>query len=137
DQATIAYAAGTGAQQWVSRYDSPDHGWDYGTSITARPDGTTVYTGGATSRSVGSRLTYDYLTTSMSAGDGSGNWASVYNGPGDYFNSDAGDQGNATQVSPGGDGIYVTGNSYRASSSFDITSVAYDATGSQVWLGRY
>jgi WD40-like Beta Propeller Repeat len=137
DAATVAYAAADGTQKWVSRYDSPNHGWDWATSLAVSPDGSTLYAGGARSRNVGSKLTYDLLTTSLDTSDGSVNWASMYNGPGDYTGNNGNDVVMDTQVTPDGSHVVVSGRSLRTGSSFDMTSLAYDTSGVRTWLARY
>jgi Tol biopolymer transport system component len=137
DQATVAYGAASGTQAWVNRWDSPNHGWDWGDTLAVSPDGSTVYTGGARSRTVSSKLTYDGLTTSIAAGNGALNWANMYNGPGDYTKTDSGDQINDVQVAPDSSRVYATGNSFRTLESFDMTSLAFDQAGNRVWLARY
>jgi Tol biopolymer transport system component len=136
DQAVVAYATSNGNQQWVSRFDSPNHGSDEGFGIAVSPDGTTVYTAGDRSRGSGSNLTRDLLATSIDASDGSLNWYAFYNGPGDDTAS-GGDQGFGVNVTPDGSTVYVSGTSYRTGTNFDMTSVGYDTSGNQVWLGRY
>jgi hypothetical protein len=135
DQATIAYNAATGAQEWVNRYDSPSHRRDWAFSVAVSPDGSTLYTGGGRSRLVGSKTTFDMLGTSINAADGALDWASFYNGPGDSTNGV--DAVLTVQVAPDGNTIYFSGPSYRTGTSFDITSFALDTNGSRVWLGRY
>jgi hypothetical protein len=137
DVATVAYDSATGNQKWVSRYDSPNHGWDWATSLAMSPDGSTLYAAGTRSRTVSSRLTYDLLTTSIDTSNGSVNWASIYNGPGDYAGSNGIDEALAAQVAPDGSHVFVSGPSYRTGSSFDMTSLEYDTTGARVGLGRY
>jgi hypothetical protein len=136
DQATVAYLASNGSQQWVSRFDSPNHGWDFGNAIAVSPDGSTVYTGGTRSRAVGSRVTDDYLGTSINAGSGSLNWSAFYNGPGDSTGATF-DLVASVNVVPDGSQIYLSGWSYRTGMSFDFTTVGYDEDGNRIWLGRY
>ena len=137
DQATVSYAASDGSLQWATRYNSPSHGFDWGNSIGVSPDGLTVYVGGGRTRSVGGKLTNDYETTALNSGSGVVNWARFYNGPGDYTKNDVGDTIFGLNVSSDGSRIFVTGHSYRTGTSFDIASVAYDASGNQLWIARY
>ncbi len=137
DQATLAYDATTGTRLWLNRYDSPNHGWDWTASMSLSPDGSTLYTGGGRSRTVGTALTWDYLTTSIDTGDGALNWARFYDGPGDYTGYAAVEAASSVNVAPDGDMVYVSGWSYRTGASFDMTSVGYDADGNREWLARY
>jgi DNA-binding beta-propeller fold protein YncE len=137
DQATVAYATSNGNQQWVSRFDSPNHGSDEGFGIAVSPDGATVYTAGDRSRGSGSNFTRDLLATSIDATDGSVNWYDFYNGPGDYTGNGFGDASFGVNVTPDGSTVYVSGTSYRTGTSFDLTTVGYDTSGNRVWLGRY
>jgi WD40 repeat protein len=137
DQATLAYDTSTGAQLWLNRYDSPNHGWDWAYAMAVSPDGSTLYTGGGRSRTVGTALTYDYLTTSIDTGDGTLSWARFYDGPGDFTGYAAADFAPSVNVAPDGGTVYLSGRSYRTGTSFDMTSVAYDADGNRVWLARY
>jgi hypothetical protein len=47
-QATVAYNAATGAQRWVSWYNGPASLNDYAASLTAAPDGRSVFVTGTT-----------------------------------------------------------------------------------------
>jgi PQQ-like domain len=67
------------------------------------------------------------------AGPGTQLWASRYNGPG---NGD--DMGRSVAVAPGGNAVYVTGESLDGASGNDYATVAYNATtGAQLWASRY
>ena len=137
DQATLKLNATSGSVLWTSRYNSPANRDDWGFSLTISSDGSTLYSAGGRGRAVGSATTYDYLATSMNASNGSVNWARFYNGPGDYMKSDAFDEGYDAELSPDGSHLFVTGQSYRTGTSFDLATVAYDTSGNQLWIARY
>jgi DNA-binding beta-propeller fold protein YncE len=65
DFATVAYNAATGAQRWVTRYNSPGNNGDYATSMAVSPGGGTVYVTGYSQRTAGSEEP-DYATVAYS-----------------------------------------------------------------------
>jgi DNA-binding beta-propeller fold protein YncE len=50
DFATVAYSAATGAQEWVSRYDDPQHGFDGASALALSPSGNALYVAGYSSQ---------------------------------------------------------------------------------------
>jgi DNA-binding beta-propeller fold protein YncE len=130
DYATVAYSATTGAQLWVSRYNDPANSIDEATSVAVSPTGDTVF---VTGQSEGAFSGFDYATVAYNATTGAQLWVSRYNGTGglnDYARSLA--------VSPNGDIVFVTGQSYGSSGTDDYATVAYDATtGAQLWVKRH
>jgi len=137
DQATIAYSTTDGSTVWTRRYNSPSNGYDWGNALAVSPDGSTVYAAGGRTRTVNGKETSDYLLTALDSGTGDVNWARMYNGPGDYTKTDAGDSAYGVNVASDGSTIFVTGQSYRTGTSFDLATVAYDSSGNQVWIARY
>ena len=129
DYTTIAYAASTGAQLWLTRYNGPGNGDDTARAITTSADGTKVYVTG-TSYSGGS-AGYDYGTVGYDAATGTQLWASSYNGPASSL-----DNGLRVLASPDGSAVVVSGNSWGAS-VLSMATVAYDpANGAQLWAAR-
>jgi len=56
-----------------------------------------------------------------------------YNGPGNLS-----DDARALEISPDGSAVFVTGDSFGSNSSYDYTTIAYDAlTGAALWHKRY
>lgn len=133
DMATVAYAASTGEQHWVARYNGPanaDEGLFLGGSqaLAVSSDGAAVYVTGA---SKGTGQGHDYATVAYNAKTGTQQWASRYSaGP----KSDS----YPMAVAVSKDSVYVTGGSDSGTSAMDVTTIAYDpATGTQRWLERY
>jgi hypothetical protein len=129
DYATIAYAAGTGAELWVARYNGPGNVTDAASSMAVSPDGSKLYvTGGSWGRT----SSYDYATIAYNAATGTRLWVKRYNGPADLY-----DEAAALAVSPNGARVYVTGNSAGAHGD-DYATIGYDAaTGARLWVRRY
>jgi hypothetical protein len=145
DYATVAYAAATGGQLWVSRYDGPADGTDGPAAIAVSPSGGTVF---VTGRSVGVKGTptsagrTDYATVAYDAVTGAQLWVARYaghdNGVYGYVS-----EATALAVSPDRGTIYVTG--YNGSpcqpcvrGAQDYVTIAYDAAiGARRWLARY
>lgn len=125
DYATVAYDA-TGTQLWVRRYDGPGHASDQANAIALDSDGNIYVTG----QSVGTN-TYDFATVKYLP-NGVQKWVARYNGPGNGY-----DVATAICVDSA-KGVYVTGYSLGAGTSYDFATIKYDpATGSQKWAARY
>jgi WD40 repeat protein len=132
-----AAAAGTagavpGTQLWAERYDGPGHGYDIAYSVAVSPRGDKVFVTGR-SPGVAEYDADDYATVAYNAATGAQVWAKRYNGP-----VNRGDGAKSVAVSPGGDLVFVTGNSASRHTGRDFATVAYNAaTGAQVWAKRY
>ena len=65
--------------------------------------------------------------------DSNGNklWVARYNGPGDYI-----DRPSALAIDREGN-VYVTGESYGDSTSYDYATVKYNSAGNELWVARY
>ena len=136
DYATAAYSAATGGQLWVRRYNGPGGGVrardrvDGAGSVAVSPDGTKVFVTGA---SIGRTSGFDYATVAYSAATGKQLWVRRYNGPGN-----GPDVASSVAVGPGGNRLFVTGDSYGGTTSDDYATVAYSAaTGRRLWVRRY
>jgi outer membrane protein assembly factor BamB len=130
DYVTIAYNAATGAQLWVKRYNGPGNNNDYANSVAVSPSGETVYVTGS---SYGGPLNYDYATIAYNAATGAQLWVKRYIGAED------GADATAVAVSPTGNTVYVTGDSYSPTVGANTyATVAYNsATGAQLWVKSY
>ena len=130
DYTTVAYAAATGAQLWVSRYNGPGNGYDRAASVAVSPSGSTVF---VTGTSKGKTSGPDYATVAYSAAAGARKWVSRYNGPGNGT-----DRAVSIGVSPSGGRVFVTGRSTGAKTGADYATIAYSArTGVRKWVKRY
>jgi outer membrane protein assembly factor BamB len=128
DYATIAYDAATGHQVWLKRYNGPGNGDDKACSVAVSPDGKTVF---VTGYSYGGSARGDaYATVAYNAATGQQRWVKRYDGP------VSGDD-HAHSVAVSGSTVYVTGVSSGAHDAFDYATVAYSATGRQLWVRRY
>ena len=132
DYATVAYNATTGAQLWVKRYNGAPNGNRGANSVTASPDGKTVFVTG--SSYAGSATDYDYATVAYNAATGAQLWVKRYTGPGS-----GDDQAYSVAVSPDGTSVFVTGYSSGTTvGAVGYATVGYDAaTGAQLWVKRY
>jgi PQQ-like domain len=129
DYATVAYDAANGTQLWAKGYNGPLNDDDKATSVAISPDSATVYvTGGSFGKTAGQ----DYTTIAYTAANGTPQWVRRYNGPGN-----GNDEANAVTVNPTTGTLYVTGLSPGGASGYDYATVAYDATGHQLWAKRY
>src|SRR6266545_4946429 len=59
-------------------------------------------------------------------------WVATYNGPANNYDDPAG-----VAVNPDGSRVFVTGGSYGVGTLYDWASIAYTATGGQLWVTRY
>jgi hypothetical protein len=135
DYVTIAYNAATGARLWIKRYNGPANSDDVARSLAVSPGTGTVYVTGYSDGST-SGAEYNYLTAAYDAATGARLWVKRYNGPGSGPFS--GDFAASVAVSPGGDAVYVTGDSTGATSHQDDLTIAYNAaTGARLWAERY
>jgi hypothetical protein len=134
DWATVAYAAGTGAQKWVARYDSTD-GEDYAHDIAISPDGKSLFVTGSTDCAdiAGLNCGLNNLETiSYKASTGATRWASEYHN--DFY-----DVGLAVVVNPEGTTAYVTGfTGSEADTGYSYATLAYNSSsGDMRWTQLY
>jgi WD40 repeat protein len=128
DYATVAYAAASGKQQWVARYNGPANDYDFARSVAVSPDGSKVFVTGS---SWGRPSLYDYATVAYKAATGDPLWTRRYGRP---INNTA----VAVVASPRRNAVYVTGSSFGGRTHRDIATVAYNATtGAPLWVSRF
>jgi DNA-binding beta-propeller fold protein YncE len=127
DYATVAYAAASGKQEWVARYNGHANQDDFARSVAVSPDGSKVFVTGS---SWGTSL-YDYATIAYQAATGDPLWTRRYVEPSQ-------DIAVAVVANPRRNAVYVTGSSYGGATHRDIATVAYKATtGAPLWISRF
>ena len=136
DFATVAYAAATGKQLWVARYDGPNHRDEANfptgrNTLAVSPDGAFIAVTGW-SQTAGDG--HDYATVAYDAATGKRMWVSRY-----HPTSPSDNIANAVTISPDSGSVFVTGGSGASmDGGLDCATVAYDAkTGAQTWVARY
>lgn len=117
----------SGSTEWISTYDGPARNEDRANDIVFS-DGF-IYTTGESKGSSGGITTYDYATIKYDL-NGVLKWLQRYNGP---ANGD--DKSIAIIADYTGD-IVITGSS-NDTTGYDYLTVAYDTSGSSLWLERY
>jgi uncharacterized delta-60 repeat protein len=118
-----------GNTQIAGAYTCPDKGFCNPTGVALDSEGS-IYLTGVVPGQGGTTMT-DYMTVKFDS-TGKQQWAKRYNGPGngqDYPTAIVVDQYNSK--------IYVTGYSQGSTTGFDYATIAYDATGTQLWVKRY
>ena len=125
DYATVKYDT-LGLEQWVTRYDGPDHSYDEANAIAVDETGSVFVTG----RSLTTNTDWDYVTVKYDA-MGIEQWVARYDSPGGGY-----DDAHAIVVDNIGN-TYVTGWSRISSTDWDYATVKYDASGVEQWVARY
>jgi WD40 repeat protein len=132
DFATVAYAAVTGRQLWVSRFNRHARSADLAAAIAVSPlDGTVFVTGTSSDRLTG----YDFATVAYASATGAPKWTrrNARGNIGLGFS-----RYSSMAASPDGHRFFVTGASQGSADSFDFLTVAYAAgTGARLWVRRY
>jgi WD40 repeat protein len=128
DYATVAYAAASGRQQWVARYNGHANENDFARSVAVSPDGSRVFVTGS---SRGRTSLLDYATIAYKAATGDPLWTRRYGGP-------SMDAAVAVVASPRRNAVYVTGATYTGRTHRDITTIGYSATtGAPLWVRTF
>jgi hypothetical protein len=128
--AGILYCCGdvlaqTAVPIWTNFYNGPSNGADSSVGVVADSSGNVFVTGQSDAGGG-----YDYVTIKYSSG-GVPLWTNRYNGPG-HGNDDP----SAIAMDQRGN-VFVTGDSYGGSSSFDYATIAYSSAGVPLWTNRY
>jgi len=123
DYVTIKYGAG-GSERWAVAYDGPVGSTDMACDIAVDGEGYVCVTG----ESVGDGTSRD-ITTIRYTPDGTEDWVTRYNGPGNSL-----DQAHAMALDDSGN-VYVTGTSH--SGDADIVTIKYDPEGNERWAVLY
>jgi len=124
DYVTIKYDL-NGEELWAARYNGPGNYSDESLAMVTDLSGNVYVTG----RSYSSKSNRDYVTIKY---DTNGNclWVARYNGSGYTDNT-------ARAIAVDNlNNVYITGNSYNGY-SHDFATIAYDSTGSELWVARY
>lgn len=130
DYATVAYDTATGNEAWVARYDGPVSLGDLGLSVEVSPGSERVFVTGA---STGAGTDYDYATLAYDAATGTQEWVMRKEG-----HLPVGDWAFDLALSPDGDTVFVTGESWMDARGMDYVTVAYDAAmGEENWVASY
>jgi hypothetical protein len=128
DYATVAYAAASGKQLWVARYNGPANDSDFGRSVAVSGDGKRVFVTGS---SWGGTSLYDYATVAYQAATGDPLWTRRYSGRSQ-------DIAVAVVANPRKNVVYVTGSSFGGATHRDIATIAYNGTtGAPAWIKRF
>jgi uncharacterized delta-60 repeat protein len=122
--ATIKYDT-NGNRLWVRTYNGPGNGGDKAQAIAVDGSGNVYVTG----QSTGSGGSLDYATIKY---DTNGNrlWVRRYNPYG-------GDDSAVDIAVDSAGNVYVTGQSYSATSLEDYATIKYSPTGNRLWVRRY
>jgi uncharacterized delta-60 repeat protein len=128
DYATIKYNT-AGVQQWVARYDDPGNSDDRASALAIDGTGNVYVTGGTAEVESFGIFNSDYATIKYNTA-GEQQWVARYNGPGN-----SSDYATALAVDGAGN-VYVTGESYGSGTSYDYTTIKYNAAGVQQWITR-
>jgi hypothetical protein len=120
DYATIKYDPVHGHTVWTARYNGTGIGPDSASAIAVNSTG--VYVTGKSWNGTD----YDYATVKYDP-DGTEDWVSSYNGPGN------GDD-EAYDIAVNNAGVYVTGKSEGEDTGFDYATIGYDSyDGGTLW----
>jgi hypothetical protein len=113
-------------EAWVRNYNGLGNAGDHPSAIAVDVNDNIYVTG----HSTGSAGNYDY-TTIKHSGAGVAAWTNHYNGQ--NFNSDS-----ASAVAVDGNGnVFVTGESFNSSTSYDYATIQYSTMGVPLWTNRY
>jgi len=117
--------AHNGVAWWTNVFNGPGNGRDFPTAVAVDTNGNLIVTGVAT----GISGEYSYGTIKYS-GAGIPLWTNQYHGP-DYNDSPL-----AVAVDPSGN-VFVTGQSFNGSLSWEYATIKYSAAGVPLWTNRY
>jgi uncharacterized delta-60 repeat protein len=125
DYCTIKYNS-SGVQQWAAIYNGTGNGVDEEYTVVVDNAGNCYVTGNSSGAGTGD----DYCTIKYNS-NGVQQWIARYNG--EAANDD---YANYLAVDNSGN-VYVTGESWKDGSNFDIITLRYNSDGQQQWETRY
>jgi uncharacterized delta-60 repeat protein len=125
DYCTIKYNS-AGAEEWVSRFNGSQNGYDRANALAIDAVGNVYVTG----RSQWTGNDNDYVTIKYNS-LGVYVWGFIYNGAANDW-----DEAHAIAADDAGN-VYVTGYSISSGSYSDYATVKYNAAGVQQWAERY
>jgi hypothetical protein len=145
--ATVAYSTATGAQEWLSRYDSGSNSYaDDPAALALTRDGSRLYVLGTSagvpvSEPGATNVTNAFTLVAYDTAGGTQLWVAQHLVP---FDPNAIMQGLATAiaVSPDGSRVFVTGmtgafNLINFTLTQVVTTVAFDSSGQKLWSRSY
>jgi hypothetical protein len=136
DFATVAYAAASGKQLWVARYNSAGRDSDGPVAMAVSPGGAAVYVTGL-SVAAGGASKRSFSTVAYGTASGRSLWTRRYSLP-SRNPLRVGNFVSAVAVSRNGQRVFVAGSSTRKGSGAGFAAVAYAAaSGRQLWVRRY
>lgn len=124
DYATVKYTS-SGAQQWVQRYNGPANYVDIPRSVKLDSSGNVYVTGDCYNTNHSDCITLKY----NSAGDLL--WVRIFNRNDNYSEAPF------SLAVDGSGNVYITGYSSGGNSGDDITTIKYNASGTQQWVRYY
>jgi hypothetical protein len=125
DYTTIKYDS-DGNELWVARYNGSVKGHDHPRAITIGPSGNVYVTGEGVDLDIG----HSFTTVAYDQ-DGNEKWIARYRGNG------TNEQRAYDIVCDSNENIFVTGMSSGRGTDTDLTTVAYNSYGHELWVARY
>jgi len=126
---TIEYSGSSGQRLWFTRYNAdPVKNFEFPKSVAASPDGTYVVVTGLTQ----GEPSTDMLTVAYATTTGGVLWAARYADP-----AGGDDEAARVAISPDSQRIFITGFAAHGAAGLDYATVAYDASGNQLWASNY
>jgi hypothetical protein len=122
---TISYTP-SGTERWVADYNGPGNDIDTAFALAVDSNDNIYVTGFITLNDTDEdfvTIAYDHLGNEL--------WLARYDGPGNGI-----DHARDIEVTSSGN-IIVTGFSYDSVTDRDLTTIAYDQAGNELWVSRY
>jgi hypothetical protein len=131
DWLTVMYDT-DGNEEWVWRFDSPQHHDDYANDIAVDDDGRVYVTGSIYIEATGEQE--DFYTVACYGPCAVSLWSDLYDGTG----SGEDVAGSIALKTLGGSRYtYITGRSFNEYGNYDYVTIKMDGVGNQLWLSKY